>query len=52
MIDQPTIFGLVVLGIPALAGILLILFGRYINWDYDKENENPYRYCPKEEDEW
>ena len=53
MIVQPTIAGLWIKGILAfigLAGIGLAL----LPWNdkYDPKGDDPYRYCPKEEDEW
>ena len=46
MIVQPTIAGLWIMGIIAFIGLAIIGLA-LLPW-----NDNPYRYCPKEEDEW
>ena len=51
--NEPTtaelVFWIVLVTIPAL---LLLAHAIGINFDYDPKADDPYRYCPKEEDEW
>ena len=50
--NEPTtaelVFWIVLVAIPAL---LLLAHAIGINFDYDPKADDPYRYCPKEEEE-
>ena len=51
--EQPTITGIIVLGAIALALWLPVILSPFINWNYDKNANNPYRYCPEaNQEEW
>ena len=49
--NEPTVFDVIlacIYGLPALAILIACLLP--INWNYDPKSDDPYRYCPKEED--
>lgn len=34
-----------------LSALVLLISALPINWDYDPKGNDPYRYCPKEDEE-
>lgn len=53
MIIEPTIGEIVFYGIVAVVGLAIIIIAN-LPWNphYDPKGDDPYRYCPKESEEW
>jgi hypothetical protein len=53
MIIEPTIGELVFYAVIAGIGLVALIIA-HLPWNdkYDPKGDDPYRYCPKEEDEW
>ncbi len=51
MIIEPTIAEIVFYAILCVIGLIIIILA-YLPWNdrYDPKGDDPYRYCPKEED--
>ena len=50
--NEPTVIDVIlacIYGLPIILFLLACLLP--INWDYDPKGNDPYRYCPKEEEE-
>ena len=53
MIIEPTIGEIVFYAVLAIIGLAIIIIA-HLPWNdkYDPKGDDPYRYCPKEEEEW
>jgi hypothetical protein len=53
MIIEPTTGELIFYAVIAGIGIIVSIIA-HLPWNdrYDRKGDNPYRYCPKDEDEW
>jgi hypothetical protein len=47
---EPTIAEIVFWGVFGIGGLLIMLIAPHINPFYDPKGDDPYRYCPKEEE--
>ena len=47
---EPTICEVIFWGILGIGGILTIILGAILNPHYDPKGDDPYRYCPRDED--
>jgi hypothetical protein len=49
--NEPTILDVILACVYGLPVVLVLLAGILpINWHYDPKGNDPYRYCPKEEE--
>lgn len=48
---EPTIAEVIFWGVLGIGGLLTMLIAPFINPYYDPKGDDPYRYCPKEDEE-
>lgn len=47
---EPTIYEVIFWSVIGIGGLLAIAIGAILNPHYDPKGDDPYRYCPREED--
>ena len=47
---EPTICEVIFWSVIGIGGLLAIALGAILNLNYDPKDDDPYRYCPREED--
>jgi hypothetical protein len=48
---EPTIAEMIFWGVIGIGGLLALVIAPFLNPHYDPKGDDPYRYCPKEDEE-